>query len=251
MQNNLSKAQDMLMLLSGVASGEHMASHAENYKNLRLELLSDAQTKALLPSFIKSCRIVNDFWDYIQPLYGTYKERRSYLREQFDPLLTALEEETPSPHYAKIGNSIQELKFESANYLWDKALARAEKDADGAITAARSLIESVCKQILVDRNVEYDDGMELPKLFKLTARKLNLAPDNHNDEVLKQILRGIQTTVHGFSSLRNKLSDAHGQPNGYYRAHKRHAEFAINLAGSTALFLIETHQASIVSSTAN
>lgn len=250
MQNSLSKAQDMLMLLSNVASGEHMSSYSENYKSLRLELISETQTKVLLPSFIRSCRMINDFWDYIQPLYGTYKERRNHLREQFDPLLTFLEQKSVIPHYAVITDSIHTLSCESANYLWSKALSRTENDADGAITAARSLIESVCKQILVERNVDYNDSYDLPKLYKLTSKSLNLAPENHGEDVFKQILGGLLTTVYGFASLRNKFSDAHGQTTGY-RVSKRHAAFAVHLAGSMVSFLIQTHHETVVKSTRN
>ena len=240
----------MLMLLSNVASGEHMSSYSESYKSLRLELLSDTQIKILLPSFIRSCRMINDFWDYIQPLYSTYKERRSYLREQFNQLLTFLEQEVEHPKYAVITDSIDMLSCESADYLWSKALSRTEHDADGAITAAKSLIESVCKQILIERNVGYDDSYDLPKLYKLTSKSLNLAPENHGEDIFKQILGGLSTTVYGFASLRNKFSDAHGQTAGY-RVSKRHAALAVHLAGSMASFLIQTHQETILKSTRN
>lgn len=240
MQNRLSKAQDMLMHLSDVASGEHMNSYSESYKSLRLELVSDTQINTLLPSFVRSCRMINDFWDYIQPLYSTYKERRSFLREQFDPLLTFLEQENGNSKYTPLTTTIEKLNCESVDYLWSKALSRTEHDADGAITAARSLIETVCKQIMIERNIVYNDSYDLPKLYKLTSKSLKLAPENHGEEIFKQILGGLLTTVCGFASLRNKFSDAHGQTAGY-RVNKRHAAFAMHLAGSMVAFLIQTH----------
>ena len=41
-------------------------------------------------------------------------------------------------------------------------------------------------------------------------------------------------------TLRNRLGDAHGQGKKTVRPAARHAELAINLAGSVALFLVET-----------
>jgi hypothetical protein len=59
---------------------------------------------------------------------------------------------------------------------WDKARARRHDDPEGAITAARTLLESVCKHILDERGVEYGDNADLPKLYGLTSKELNLAP---------------------------------------------------------------------------
>lgn len=57
---------------------------------------------------------------------------------------------------------------------WDKARARRFDDPEGAITAARTLLESVCKHILDECGVEYGDNADLPKLYGLTSKGLNL-----------------------------------------------------------------------------
>ena len=49
--------------------------------------------------------------------------------------------------------------------------------------------------------------------------------------------------VNGLGSIRNRDSDAHGQGRKSYRPAERHAALAVNLAGSMALFLMETHEA--------
>ncbi|SIT88736.1 Abortive infection C-terminus [Pontibacter indicus] len=239
------------VLLTRLATGEDKREDGEEYVNLRNELFANTFTKALLPEFVISCRILSDFWPYIKCRFSTYAERREYIREEFEPLLVHLESDRLYSHDHVINYSIEKFDCDSVNYMWGKALGRREDDPDGAITAARSLIESVCKQILKERNIEYDDSFDLPKLFKTTARSLNLAPQLHNENILKQILSGIQTTVHGFASLRNELSDAHGQPKGGYRVSKRHSELAVNLAGSIASFLIQTHHETLLKSTSN
>lgn len=246
------KAQDLRMVLTRAATGEDEKEDSSLYSQLRADLFSDRLfIKNLLPEFVISCRLLSDFWLYIKSRYKTYSERREFIREQLEPLLSYLEGDKLFFHDDVISDSIGSFDCDSVNHMWGKALERREVDPDGAITVARSLIESVCKQILVERNIVYDDSHDLPKLFKATARSLNLAPQLYNDSILKQILSGVQTTICGFASLRNGLSDAHGQPKGSYRASKRHAEFAVNLSGSIASFLIQTHQESMLKSTSN
>ncbi len=43
---------------------------------------------------------------------------------------------------------------------------------------------------------------------------LNLAPEQHHEDLFKRILGGCQTVVTGLGTLRNKMSDAHGRAPG-------------------------------------
>jgi hypothetical protein len=56
-----------------------------------------------------------------------------------------------------------------------------------AITAARSLLGTVCKGILERQTIPYPDDADLPKLYQLTAESLNLAPSQHTEETFKAI----------------------------------------------------------------
>ena len=115
-------------------------------------------------------------------------------------------------------------------------------DPEGAITISRSMLESVCKHILDDKRVSYNSSsIELSELYKLTAKELNLAHEQHTEQVFKQILGGCSGIVNGLGTLRNKLGDAHGQGKLPVKPQARHAELAVNLAGSMALFLISTY----------
>lgn len=46
--------------------------------------------------------------------------------------------------------------------------------------------------------------------------------------------------VEGLGALRNKISDAHGQGKLNVKPSSRHAELAVNLAGTMAVFLFST-----------
>lgn len=66
------------------------AENAE-YEDLRRQLLSNSEIADLLPNWIKTHRNLNSFWGFIQPKFRSYAERRTFLSEQFTPLLDALE----------------------------------------------------------------------------------------------------------------------------------------------------------------
>jgi hypothetical protein len=108
-------------------------------------------------------------------------------------------------------------------------------------------LESVCKHLLDEMAVVYDDKADLPKLYGLTAASLNLAPSQHTEQVFKQILGGCHSVVEGLGALRNRLSDAHRRGKAGVRPQPRHAQLAVNLAGSMATFLVETAKVVAVS----
>lgn len=135
------------------------------------------------------------------------------------------------------------LDTTSIQAVWRKALNRIHEDPEGAITAARTLFESVCKHILDESSVEYGDNADLPKLYGLTSKELSLAPSQHTEEAFKRILGGAHSIVDGLASLRNRLGDAHGQGKRPVKPLPRHAELAVNMAGSMASFLLATFEA--------
>jgi hypothetical protein len=118
------------------------------YKRLRQELIAMPRISKHLPQFVRVCRSLSEFWSFIKPKFPTYAERREYLRVEFDPLLTLLEMESRTPSDAPITATVKLVNSEYIQETWNKALARRSSDPEGAITAARTLLESVCKHIL-------------------------------------------------------------------------------------------------------
>jgi Abortive infection C-terminus len=126
---------------------------------------------------------------------------------------------------------------------WRKALERRTSDPDGAITAAKTLVETVCKHILDEAGASYGESDDLPKLYSAAAACLNLAPSQHSEPLFKSILGNCQAVVGHLAGLRNRLGDSHGQGKRAVRPLPRHAELAVNLAGSMAMFLVSTWNA--------
>ena len=98
--------------------------------------------------------------------------------------------------------------FDSAGVheIWVKALSRRKDDPEGAITIARTLLETVCKRVLDELGIKYTNKEDLPKLYSMVAKSLNLAPEQHSEEAIRAILGGVMTVVNGLGTLRNKLS---------------------------------------------
>jgi len=213
------------------------------YTRLRQVLLAEPSLEPMAPSFIRTCRSLGQFWEFIKNKYGTYAERRKYLWEEFRPVLDLLERGVVAPSDPVVSASLE--KFDSAHVqaTWSKALDRRASDPEGAITIARTLLESVCKHILEDASVPYDEKSDIRKLYRRTAEHLKLAPSQHTEEVFRQILGGCTAVVEGLGSLRNRLSDSHGRGKVGIKPAARHAELAVNLAGALAVYLLATKQA--------
>jgi hypothetical protein len=92
-QTKFDKANRMVSLLVDHATGKPVES--SEYEVLRQELLSDIEVARLMPSFVRKNRNLSSFWSFIKPKFSTYAERRTYLSEEFTPLLDFLEFDAP------------------------------------------------------------------------------------------------------------------------------------------------------------
>jgi hypothetical protein len=230
------------ILLSHATGGSE--DEAE-YRELRQLFLELEETESLVPRFVRTCRNLSHFWEFIKSKFPTYRERRAFIRAEFQPLLDTLERmgSGSAPADTTVSSQLERFGPASVHDLWSKALRRRQSDAEGAITMARTLLESVCKHILDDLEVSYDENDDLPKLYRATAGALNLAPSQHTEEAFKRILGGCTSVVEGLGTLRNRLSDSHGRGKSGIRPAARHAELAVNMAGSMATYLIATLEA--------
>jgi len=210
------------------------------YTRLRQIVLAQTLMETQIPRFVQTCRSLTQFWQFIKQKFGTYAERRTYLWNEFRPLLEKLENDRKTPSDTIVTLALE--KFDSANIqaVWIKAIERRTSDPEGAITIARTLLESVCKHILEEANATFDNSPDLSKLYRQTSDVLNIAPSQHTEQVFKQILGGCTSVVEGLGALRNRLSDAHGKGKIGAKPAPRHAELAVNLSGALSIFLIAT-----------
>lgn len=116
--------------------------------------------------------------------------------------------------------------------IWHKALERRHTDPEGAIAIAHSLLEKICRLVLEERGIAYSKALDLPVLMKMTVEQLSLAPTGASETAFKRMLGSAASVVDGLWSRPAKPS-----------AH--HAQLAANIAGTAALFVVETWEARI------
>lgn len=114
-----------------------------------------------------------------------------------------------------------------------------EGDYEGAITSARTLVETVCMHILDISQVEYEKDGKIMKLYRQVSQVLRMDPSLYESDTLRQIASGFFSIIQGLAGLRNDLGDAHGRGGKVYRASKRHAILAVNAAYVVSDYLLD------------
>jgi len=232
-------------MLEGLLAARATGGTADDglYQYLRREFMADLALCDLLPPFVRTYRNLSAFWPYIQRESGAYAGRREIIGKAFTPLIDFLEGRNTAPGDKVASDALETFDVDGVHAVWSKAIARRNTDPEGAITVARTLLETVIKRILDECGETYSDKDDLPKLYANAAKVLNLAPNQHTEEPIKAILGGAMSLVNGIGTLRNRLSDSHGRGGKFpVRPSPRHASLAVNTAGALATFLVETHQ---------
>ncbi len=214
----------------------------EDYEYKRAELLSEPLLQPYLPEWLVRCCYGGQFWSLMKETSPTYQGRREFLWSEFESLIDLIVKRGIEPTSLSLEESLKKCSSKNVSEAWSRCFQRREDDPEGAITSARTMLESVCKFILEEHGVSHSSKDDLPKLYKRTASVLNLSPGRYNEQIFKQILTGCGSVVNGLASLRNAFGDAHGKGSRQVKPSKRHAELAVNLAGTISAFLISTHE---------
>lgn len=229
-----------------VAEGHHADVPKPAFSAALQHMLSDPIARKLVPAFVPRCVTPELLWGHLRSKAtgsGSWEIRRSVMHEAIDPVLDALVNSDLGPADDLVAGAVARLNSESVRDAWTRALERRATDPEGAVTAGRTLLESTCKTILDDHGEAYNEGDDLPALYKGVQKVLHLSPAEQTEDRFRAILGACTTIVKELGSVRNRHSDAHGTGRTRYRLDPRHASLVVNLAGSMALFLIETNEA--------
>ena len=129
-----------------------------------------------------------------------------------------------------------DARLSDINRLWTKAKGRTRDDPDGAITAAKTILESLCKKLVDLFGGSYTNRDDLPALYRNAATLLNLAPGEQTEKEYKKATGAVMAIVDSISCIRNREGDSHSP---VHTASRLHARLVVNLAGSVASFLAE------------
>lgn len=117
---------------------------------------------------------------------------------------------------------------------WEKALHRRIADPSGAITAARSLLETTLKWIIEQRG-----GKPTENNKELFNRAIDALGIEVKGKPIEKTINGLNTIIWGIGEMRNNHGDAHGAASNSTPPTVSEAGFCVNLAGAAALFLLE------------
>lgn len=113
-----------------------------------------------------------------------------------------------------------------------------QSDYDGAISASRSLLESVFADIYNKTTGEVvQKGGSLMDLYKVLKNILNLSEEKYTNESIKGILRSITGLVESLDNLSNEMGDRHVRP---VAPGRHHAQLCVNAAKTLTNFLYDT-----------
>jgi hypothetical protein len=130
-----------------------------------------------------------------------------------------------------------------------EALEDALPDRPGiAVSFCRTLIETTCKTILIDRGQTPDEAWEAPKLISETTKFLHLGihDDGHTDATLKsgaeKLVRGVNSIIDGVVEIRNAHgAAAHGSDAYAPMLDARYAEILARATDAVVGLLFKTH----------
>ena len=146
------------------------------------------------------------------------------------------------------GEQLASIGFDTAKCDLDRALANSCTDPEDAVTAACSMVESVCRSILNELDEPLPRKKDVQSLYNALKKPLGLSPDRSDIPTpiagdVRQVLSGLITVTAGIGSLRTHGGDAHGRERGSTRlVDERIARLSIHAASTLALFLVETWQ---------
>lgn len=241
LDENLTTAQNYL--IDRATGGNCDDKSEEDYARIRLIILKTAKTNSdkkiseLLPSLLKKYQTLNSFWNFIKSKFAYYSERRTYIYGDFQPIKHYLEDKIILSESSLIQPNI--LSSQYINDMMDKMRHRLREpgnpDCDGAITLARTFVDTVEKEIYKklsgkEANSKWDAG----RLRKEITFLLNIDASQDYDKRLKKIISGLNSINDGISELRNVAGDAHTKK---YSARLHHAELAVNSACTLCQFL--------------
>lgn len=113
---------------------------------------------------------------------------------------------------------------------------------------AKALVDTVCKTILNELGIAYDNNSDTPQLLKETTTKLRLFPSGHESpatvsESIRKTVNGLMTTIQGLCELRTREGMAsHGREAFSPNLEPLQAMLAASAADTIVSFLWNVHK---------
>lgn len=123
-----------------------------------------------------------------------------------------------------------------------KAHERLLRDPPGAITSARSMLESAVKWIHHQYGSAPSKDGSTGRRLKDCLKLMDMEDGDFEKPGVKLMITGMETAVNGLDSARNVMSDGHGKSPIAPLANTRISQLVVSLATSVTQFLLSTYE---------
>jgi len=192
------------------------------------------------------------------PLWGNNKDE--YAERTFEVLKRCVERDgllysegkilpaTGTPAVEELADAAHALDAQVLHQQIERMRNAVDDDPALAIGTAKELLETTCKTILADYEVQADPSWDTTRLVKEARAVLRLVPEDVPDsakgaDIIKRLLSNLGQISQGLAELRNLYGTGHGRDGRAKGLPSRHARLAVACASGLATFLFETHQA--------
>lgn len=145
-----------------------------------------------------------------------------------------------------ISDAVAKLDLPELHRQIERMRSAVEDDPGLAIGTAKELIESVCRTILDERHIAFEDNADVGDLVKEARKALGLIPESvpnsaKGAESIRRLLGSLGSVAQGLAELRNLYGTGHGKGGSARGLSPRHARLAVGAAATLCTFLFETH----------
>jgi hypothetical protein len=138
-----------------------------------------------------------------------------------------------------IGLGISRIRMTAYREDWMTAYSRINSNPGGAITAARTMLETALKTIISERGSEHDTSGDLGRLLRQAEDAIGFSRNDRQPE--HQILLGLANVCNGLATLSNSAGDRHGLVEGLSIDDPAVAGLCVNAAGVLTLAMLDLH----------
>ena len=138
-----------------------------------------------------------------------------------------------------IGMRFSEIRETAFREDWASCITRLQNDPASAITAARTMLETLFRTIISERRGQPDNTGDLGRLLRQAQNAVGF--DHNADQSLHQIISGLSSVVSGLATISNRAGDRHGLVAGQSIDDPGLAQLCVHAAGTVGIALIELH----------
>lgn len=190
--------------------------------------------------FVESLYSLNPKQQYYSLNDLTWEEKPCRYEYPSEPVRVALREElhteiSPNP----IGIRFSQIRETAFREDWATCITRLQHDPASAITAARTLLETLLKTIITERGETPDSSGDLGRLMRQAQEAVGF--DRAADQPTHQIISGLVCVINGLATISNSAGDRHGLVAGQSIDDPGLAQLCVHAAGTVGIAFIELH----------